>query len=115
MVNSLAPAAVIFVNNDLTDNVKSAIQRQLFINETITGAEFDARLESNPNYVDVIHATGVRVLVIRSFIELTNRAQADIVLFVKAGLASVLVNKFGPPGQTFAVDHMYLSQLFHTS
>lgn len=115
MVNSLAPAAVIFVNNDLTDNVKSAIQRQLFINETITGAEFDARLESNPNYVDVIHASGVRVLVIRSFIELTNRTEADIVLFVKAGLASVLANKFGPPGITFPVDRFYLSQLFYTS
>lgn len=115
MVNLIAPAAVIFVNNDLTDNVKSAIQRQLFITDTITGDEFDARLEANPNYVDIIHSTASRLLVIRPFTELTNRTTADIVIFIKAGLASILVNKFGPPGKTYAVDHMYLSQLFYTS
>jgi hypothetical protein len=115
MVNSIAPAAIILVNNDLTDNVKSAVQRQLFINETVTGSEFDARLEVNPNYTDVIHNSGLRLLIVRPFTELTNRSSADIVIFIKAGLASVLVNKFGPPGKTYAVDRMYLSQLIHTS
>lgn len=115
MANLLAPAAIIFVNNDLTDNVKSAIQRQLFITETMTGAEFDARVEADPNYVQISHSTGSRLLVVRPFTELTNRTHADIVLFIKAGLASVLANKFGPPGKTYAVEHMYLSQLTHTS
>lgn len=115
MVNSIAPAAVIFVNQDLTPNVQAAIQRQLYINDTITGTEFDLRVATDPNYVNVVHANGLRVLVIRPFTELTNRDLADIVLFIKAGLASVEMTKVGPPAQTYAVEHMYLSQLFFTS
>ena len=114
MVNLLAPTAVIFVNNDLTDNVKAAIQRQLFINDTMDGTEFDSRLTVDPNYVNNVHSNGLRILVIRSFLETTNRDKADLVLFVKAGLASVLESKFGPPGQTFPVNSMYLSQIMFT-
>jgi hypothetical protein len=115
MTNLIAPSAIIFVNADLSAQVQGVIQRQLFINDTMTGAEFDARVAGNPNYVQDIHANGLRVLVIRSFLEQTNRELADIVLFCKAGLASVEKTKFGPPGQTFEIDRMYLSQLFNTS
>lgn len=111
MVNLIAPSAIIFCNNDLTDQVKSVIQRQLFINDTMTGIEFDARVSVNPNYVEDIHSNGLRILVIRPFTELTNRELADIVIFCKAGLASILKNNFGPPGQTFPIDRFYLSQL----
>jgi len=111
----LFKSAVIFVNADLTDNVKAVIQRQLYINDTITGTEFDLRLVADPNYVDVVHADRLRVLVIRPFTELTNRDKADIVLFCKAGLASVESSKVGPPGQTYQIDRMYWSQFFFTS
>lgn len=115
MTYIIAPSAVILVNADLTANVKAAIQRQLYINDTIDGYEFDLRLSVDPNYVDVIHANGLRVLVIRPFTELNNRDKMDIVLFCKAGLASVETNKVGPPGQTYPIERMYLSQLFFTS
>jgi len=115
MVNLAAPPAIIFVNADLSDNVKAAVQRQLFINETITGSEFDSRISVDSNYPQEVHGNGLRILVIRSFDDYTNRDLADIVLFIKAGLAAVEQNKYGPPGQTFQVDHMYPSQLFHTS
>lgn len=115
MGNLIAPAAIIFVNNDLTANVQAAIERQLFINGTITGTEFDLRVAADPTYVDQIHSNGLKLLVIRPFTETTNRELADIVLFCKAGLATVEANKYGPPGQTYQIDRMYLSQLFFTS
>lgn len=115
MVNFIAPAAIIFCNADLSDNVLTTIQRQLFITDTMTGVEFDARIAVDPDYPDEIHGNGRRVLVIRSFLEHTNRQIADLVLFVKNGLASVEASKFGPPGITYPVDRMYLSQIFNTN
>ena|SRR5690606_1190218 len=115
MANLISPPAIIFCNNDLTENVKSALERQLFISETIDGYEFDARLIVSPTYVQDIHKNQLRLLVIRSYLELDNRDKADIVLFIKSGIASVLKNNFGPPGKSYAVDRMYLSQLFYTS
>lgn len=115
MVNLIAPPLIIFVNNDLTDQVKSVVQKQLFITETITGAEFDARVEADPGYVSEIYGNNLRLLVIRPFNDLTNRTLADLVIFIKAGLASIERSKFGPPGQTFTVQRMYLSQLINTN
>jgi hypothetical protein len=115
MVYSVAPSAVILVNADLTPNVQAAIQRQLYINDTITGTEFDLRIAADPNYVAVVHANGLRVLIVRDFTDVSNRDKFDIVLFAKAGLISVEINKFGAPGQTFSIDRCYLSQLFFTS
>lgn len=104
-------SVIIFVNNDLVQEVQDVLVRQLFINEVITGAEFDARLTEDPNYVNVVHFNGLKVLVVRSFFELNNRDSADIVIFVKAGLASVESNKVGPPGLTLPVDRLYLHEL----
>lgn len=114
MVNLVAPAAIIMVNNDLSASVLSAIQRQFFITETIDGAEFDARIAADSNYPTEVKGNNLRVLVVRSFVEVDNRDKADIVLFMKAGLASVLKNNFGPPGQVYCVEKMYLSQFFNT-
>lgn len=108
---SASPAAVIFCNNDLTDNVKNALIRQLFIHEVIDGYEFDNRVTADPNYVTTIHLNNIRLLVIRSFRELTNRALADVAIFVKAGLASVEQNKFGPPRRTFSIDKLHWDQI----
>ena len=114
MSNFVNPPAVIVVNADLSSNVLGALQRQLYINETIDGATFDARIVSDAYYVDSVHAASLRVLVIRSFLDTGNRDKADIVLFCKAGLASVEVNKFGEPGKTYPIDRCYLSQFFYT-
>lgn len=115
MVNLVAPPAIIFVNDDLVDQVKGVIQRQLYITETIFGTEFDARLLADPNYPDAIHGNDIRLLVIRPFTETNNRDKADLVLFCKAGLASVLQSNFGPPGVTYSIDRMYLTQIFGRS
>lgn len=114
MVNLLAPAAIIFANDDLTPAVKAVVQRQLFITDTMSGTEFDARIAVDPGYVDEIHGNGNRVLVIRPYTELDNRELADVVLFFKAGLVSVLKNNYGPPGIVYTIQRMYLSQIFFT-
>ena len=107
------PAAIVFVNNDLTDNVKEALVRQLFISEAITGAEFDARVVADPNYYTAVHQNNLRIMVIRNLSETTNRELADVVIFVKAGLASVEGGKFGPPGLTLPVDRLYWHELLN--
>ena len=37
-------SAIVFVNNDLTQNVQDALVRQLYINEVMDGYEFDQRV-----------------------------------------------------------------------
>lgn len=113
MVNLVAPTAIIFIDNNLTDAVKTVIQKQLFINETITGTEFDARVSIDPNYVNDIHNNQLRILVVRPLTELTNRGLADIVLSAKAGLIAIKQSKYGPPGKTLPIERVYLSQLLN--
>lgn len=105
------PGAIIFVNNDLTPGVQGPLERQLYISESITGAEFDARVEADPNYTNIIHDNNLRVLVVREFSDGYNRNLADVAIFIKAGLASIESCKFGPPGQTFGVDRLTIYEL----
>jgi hypothetical protein len=105
------PGAIIFVNNDLTDQVKSVLKSQLFLSDIITGEEFDARISSDPNYVNVIKNSFQRVLVIRSFWDHTNRELADVAIFIKNGLAYIEKNNFGPPEQTYQVAKLNIYQL----
>ena len=96
------PSAIIFVNNDLTENVKDMIERQLNISETLDGYVFDNYVLS-ATYLDDIRKDFKRILVIRSFEELDNRNLADIVCFVKNGLIAIEENKFGPHRGTFPI------------
>jgi|SRR3990172_2242913 len=105
------PSAVIFVNNDLVDSVRDMLVRQLHINEAITGAEFDSRLASNPNYIKILKQLNMRLLVERSYLELQNRELADVVMFVKLGEAAILKNRFGPPVETFPVINLTWGKL----
>lgn len=105
------PGAIIFVNNDLTPGVEGPLVRQLYITDTITGTEFDARVAADPNYPQIIHENNLRVLVIRDFSDGYNRALADVAIFIKAGLASIESCKFGPPGQTFDIDRLTIYEL----
>lgn len=91
------PSAIIFVNQDLSANVETTLQTQLYITDTMYGSDFDARVAENPGYPDIIHGTQSRILVIRPFndgYDGYNRWLADIVIFVKAGLAAIEKNKF---------------------
>lgn len=108
-----SPAAIIFINNDLTSQVQSVFIRQLYLTEVITAAEFDARVSEDPNYPDVVHRNGYRVMVLRNLQDQTNRSLADMVLFAKAGLVSVESNKIGPPGITLKIDRVYLTALIN--
>lgn len=110
----MLPGAIIFVNNDLTDGVMIPLIRQLYINESMTGSEFDLRVLEDPSYPQVIHNSGMRVLIIRDFSEGYNRSLADVAIFIKAGLASIEANKFGPPGQTYRVDKLTIYDLLRT-
>lgn len=104
-------SAIVFVNADLTGQVKSVLVRQLFITEVMDGYEFDARVLSDPNYPIIIRANNLKILVIRPFYEHTNRELADVAIFVKAGMATVEYSKYGPPGLTLPVARIYLNEL----
>jgi hypothetical protein len=105
------PAAIVFVNHDLVDEVRGWIVKQLHIDEAIDGATFDARVAGDPSYVDKVHQLNLRVLVERPFNDYNNRQLADVAIFVKNGLAAIEVNKFGPPGGTYPVLNLYWGQL----
>lgn len=106
------PPAIFFVNADLNDGIKNKLITQLFINEVMTGTEFDARVSVDPNYPDIVHLQGFRILVIRpDFRDYTNRSLADVVMFVKQGLVSIEKNNFGPPALTYQIDRMNIYDL----
>jgi hypothetical protein len=105
------PSAIIFINTDLTENVKSFFIKQLHINEVIDGYVFDTRLSHDATYPDKVHQLDIRLMVVRSLAELQNRQYADVVLFFKNGLVCVEENKYGPPGITFPVVNLTLGKL----
>ncbi len=132
------PSAIIFINDSVTTaslnslatdtgiqpnglipntpypSTVNTIDVQLEINETMTFAEFNARVAVDPSYPTQIHLNELRILVILpDFHDLTNRELADIVLFVKQGLASVEKSKFGPPGLTLDVQRLNIWNLIY--
>lgn len=108
-----AQSAIIFVNADISQGIKEALERQLFITESVTGAEFDARIAEDPNYPLEIQENNLRILVIRDYWTTTNRELADIVIFASNGLATVESNKFGPPAQTYPINSLTWDELTH--
>ena len=135
------PSAIIFINNgvnlDFLNTLKTdtgiepnelvpgspsqsavaGIDVQLQITETMWFDEFNARVTADPNYPAWIHLNGSRILVIlRDFQCMTHRNLADIILFVKQGVASVEKNKFehhSPPGVTFDIQRLNIWNLTH--
>jgi len=106
------PSAVVFVNDDLVQQTINHLIIQLHLHEVIDGDVFDARIAANPNYVqDVVKANGLRIMVKRPFTELENRTEADVAIFIKHAMASVLKNNFGPPGQTVALLNIYWQRI----
>lgn len=120
------PAAIIFVNNDLTDNIKQMLIRQLNISETIDGYTFDTRVAVNSNYPTQAKSAQQRIMVVRDLTGPDNRNLVDLVLFVKAGLATVIQNNITgvhlgcrpfpgqtptTPGSVKTQHHLYPDQL----
>ena len=104
-------SAIIFCNEDISDSAKYHLRRQLHITHVLDGYTFDLFFNSDDNdgyatsYGSTQYAKS-RVLVLRTFQDrgtVETWTQADVVIFIKNGLAAVEQNKFGPPGQTFPV------------
>jgi len=106
------PPAIIFINSDLTNQVKFVLKSQLFIHEEMTGEEFDGYVTMDASYPQTIRAQGKRILVIRSdFRDYTNRTLADIAIFCKNGQAVIEKNNFGPPQLSLKITHLYIHKL----
>jgi hypothetical protein len=105
--------AIIYINTDLVPQVLGVFTTQLFITQVLSAADFDANVAADPNYPLQSHLNGYRLLVLRDLSDMTNRQFADIVLFAKGGLVSVLNSHYGKPGITLAIDRIYLSALIH--
>lgn len=126
------PPAIIFINADAVDGyvidgysaiydgyiytpngiTRTRLMEQLYINEYMTGAEFDSRVQAVPNYPDMVHLQGLRILVARDdFRDYTNRRLADVVLFYSHGMVNVEKNNFGPPGLALPIDRISIYTL----
>lgn len=108
------PPAILFVNNDLSESAHAALVRQLFINQVLDGATFDSNVAIDPLWPDKIKQLNQRVMVVRTFADrfsVPTWTIPDVVIFVKQGLATVEVNKFGPPGFTLSVLKLYWGAL----
>ena len=118
----MLPPAIIFINGDidgygynygdLNTISKLTLESQLYIQETITGDEFDTRIIIDPNYPAIIHSMNYRILVIKGDVNNhANNEYADIILFVKQGLVSVIKNNYGSPGLTVPLSKIEIHQL----
>ena len=105
------PSAIVIANNDLTDNIKSCLIKQLYFTDVLDGYSFDGYVSTNPDYVTYIKNSNKRVLVLRSLRDHKNRELADLVLFVNRGMVMVQQNKFGPSQQTFRLAEIYWGRL----
>lgn len=103
----MLPPAIIFINSDFNNITQNTLVSQLYINETLTFIEFNARVATDPNYATIVHLQGYRILVILpSLRDLTNRTLADIVLFYNQGQVTVEKNNLGPPGLSLPIDRL---------
>lgn len=96
------PNAILYVNKDISPSVIFHLKRQLFLTDVIEdGYVFDANVSSDPNYLQSLRATNQRVMVLRD--DFATRGtnpywtSADVVMFVKQGIAAIECNKFGSP------------------
>jgi len=103
---SVIPAGIVFVNNDLVIGAIDWIVKQMHISEYMDGYTFDQRVAADPEYVNKIKQLNLRIMVIRNFSDYTNRDLADLAIFVKNGLASVLKNNYGIPQQTVEIKNI---------
>ena len=109
---SVTVPAIIFVNNDSPQETIDILSSQLYIIEVMSGQEFDARIEADPNYPNIIHFNNLRILVTRDyFSDFNNRNIADVSILVKWGMASILKNNFGPPALSLAINKLDIHQL----
>jgi hypothetical protein len=116
-LGSLYPSAIIVANNDLTDNVRNMLVKQLFIDEILDGYTFDSRVDGYDgydgyeSYIQNIKRNNKRILVIRSYQDNFDRNLTDVNIFVKLGMAHVLHNKIGPHSITYRIVNLTWDKL----
>ena len=111
----LYPPAIIFSNDDLTSQVQQVLRTQLFLDEIMSGSVFDGYVVADGSYARDLKLSGKRILVMRNFATMNNEDLADVVIFIKNGLASIQKNNFGPPMQTYQVATLNMFQLLGSS
>lgn len=145
---SSLPPAIFFINGDITyppptppgyfvGAVPSSpqsdasvseltnLQIQLFIDDTMTKVEFDARVAADPNYPRIVHLQNLRILVIvplyndgYNYMAVPNIELADVVLFLHQGLADVEFNRFGKvdsPGKSYDIQRITMYSLLRAA
>lgn len=106
----------VFIGNDPKSSELTTLKTQLYIDDTMTKTEFDARMIADPNYSTVVHLQGLRILVILpTFADYINRGFADVVMFLHQGLADIEYNRFGPPFQSFPIQRLTMYELLRAS
>jgi len=110
---TMAPPALILINNDLTQSIIDTFTRQLFLTFVMDLATFNAIVAADGYYPQYILQSGFRVMVMGPLTDKTNRNLFDIVLFAKAGLVAVEHNKVGPPSINLPIDKVYLTALIN--
>jgi len=110
-MSAFYPSAIIVANNDLTENVKSMLVKQLAIDEVLDGYTFDTFVDGYSSYLEDVKKENKRILIIRSYQEDFNRNLTDVNIFIKLGLAHVLHNKIGPHGITYKIVNLTWDKL----
>jgi hypothetical protein len=123
----MTPPAIIFINADAVDGyvydgyvdgyvpaplnliTRNNLMSQLYINDYMAGSEFDARVLADPNYPNIAHLQGLRILVARE--NFLDNALADVVLFYSHGMVNIEKNKYGPPGLAMPIDRLSIYTL----
>ena len=86
----ILPSAIIFVNDDLTNNVRNKLKTQLFLTHTFTNNQFIDLIDKKPEFIDEVKTKNFRVLVEQNLHDIQNIEYADFLIFVRHGLVSVL-------------------------
>jgi len=114
---SIIYSGIAFINAEISPSIQEKIVNQLFIDIVLTGLEFDAIVNTDPDYANRVKKSKSRVLVIKNYAQneitnnIINRDFADVILFVKNGLVNV-VTKSGH-GPTLTIENIYWAQLFN--
>lgn len=104
------PGGIVFINNDTSPQVVEVMKRQLFITEQLDYNTLQDRFNDDGYYIYKIRENLDRILVLINYTE-TPRDFADVVIYIKLGLAYIEKNNFGPPGLCLQVDRLYINSL----
>lgn len=104
--------AIIFINAEINDNIKSTLTNQLYLDEIMVFDEYNNRIKNDPNYPTVVHLQGYRIMVVLSNMrDVTNRDTADLVLFYNQGQVTVEKNNYGEPGLSLPIQRINIFEL----